>query len=107
MASNKISIGVRSFDFDMPEAIIRDMQGALRAPAMYVRIPIEQVDLDLMPPRLVIDVEDVQVVFSYNRETSTLPVTPGSGSTPDTEPLSDFENGAVSDIEQASPSLLR
>ena len=49
---------------------------------------------------------NIKIVFSCDRIATLTTVPQDRDSTPDTEPLSDFENGFVSDSGQMSPSIL-
>jgi len=106
-AGGLYNIKVPAFEFTVPTAIMERVEGNFNPPAVYVKIPLNTYLANPNSHQLLLNVENIKIVFSCDRMATLTTAPQDPNSTPDTEPLSDFENGFVSDPEQMSPSILR
>ena len=100
------SVKVPAFEFTMPTTVMENLRGNFNQPAVYVKIPLETYLANPDSHQLLLSVENIKIIFSCDRIATLATALQDRGSTPDTEPLSDFENGFVSDSGQMSPSIL-
>ena len=100
------SVKVPAFEFTMPTTVMESVKGDFNPPAVYVKIPLGTYLANPDSHQLLLNVDNIKIVFSCDRLATLTTAPQDPDSTPDTEPLSDFENGFVSDSEQMSPSIL-